>query len=127
MKRNSLLSILTVFACVAVAGGAWQAHRLAAESMEKSAYARLTSLREAKRREILTYLERTRAHVDMLARIPSLADAAAGFAESFDSIPRLPEDAAIVRSFYEQEVVPRLNGGQAKSFRKRRHSHRHSV
>ena len=56
MKRNNLLTILTAFACLAVAGGAWQAHRLSADAMEKSAYERLTSLREAKRREILTYL-----------------------------------------------------------------------
>ena len=113
MKRNSVLIILTAIACMAVAGSAWQAQRLAAEAMEKSAYERLTSLREAKRREILTYLQRTQAHVDMLARIPTLAAAAVGFAESFTSMPRSPDDATMVLSFYEGEVAHRLNGGLA--------------
>ena len=108
-----MLALLTVAGCAAVGGAAWHAQARAAESIRRGVFERLTSIREAKRREITAYLEDTCSRTEMLARMPGIVEAMRELAASFGTIEATEQDRPAVLEFYQEEIGPRLNGGKS--------------
>ncbi len=64
---------------MAIALTGWQSYRIADQALEQAAYARLTAIRETKKRQIETYLRQVVRTVESLAAGEVAADALLGF------------------------------------------------
>ena len=101
------LTLLVLATCAAVAGtGLWIAQRsTTAQIMDH-----LTAVREARAGAIEDYFADLRLQVKTLAGRPMVARAMKAFGEAFDAAGSepTPGEAEALRSFYDQEVRPRM-------------------
>ena len=83
MRRRSLSARLRAafltLGLVAIGLTGWQAYRIADTALEDAAYARLTAIRETKKRQIETYFRFVVRTVETLAKSEPVADAVLGF------------------------------------------------
>jgi PAS domain S-box-containing protein len=70
---------------VAIGLTGWQSYRIADKALEDAAYARLTAIRETKKRQIETYFRTVVRTVDTLAKGEVAADAILGFSAAASS------------------------------------------
>lgn len=96
------------------------AYRHGRDALERETFARLTALRETKKRHIQSYFAQINQDVAMLAQAPATLDAMLAFRDALESGPGGSEawygDRSAwrdgVRSYYEAEFIPRLGGGE---------------
>ena len=113
-QRILLIVAMALAGSCATIVAAWHAAAQGARAAEQSTLARLTSIREAKRRDITGFVEDTVAATERLARAPWVVEAMRDFQTAFPTLEPLPGAGARVAEYYEQEVAPRLNGGRSE-------------
>jgi methyl-accepting chemotaxis protein len=85
LKTNLQLSVLS-FGLLSVCLTGWQSFEYARNSLESLTFARLTSIRETKKRQIETYFHQTRIQVVSLAQNRVTVDAMKEYSASFHGV-----------------------------------------
>ena len=94
----------------------WTSYHIARAALEKATFERLTTIREAKKRQIDSYFQEIREHVLTLASTPWIIQTTEQLAHAFhtwpleDSPPAtwLERYKTALRSYYEHEFLPKL-------------------
>jgi tetratricopeptide (TPR) repeat protein len=101
----------------------WTSYRSAKAALEAATFERLTTIREAKKRQIDSYFREIREHVLTLASTPWIIQTTEQLAHAFHTWPLQDSQPATwpelhktaVRSYYEREFLPKLQGAAERS------------
>ena len=107
--RTQVLLVLLVTAAVSCVAVAWAAERGADEALDTAITDGLTAARSRARRQVADYFKTARSETRLLGETPTVAEAAAAFAEAFEATPPADEPTAdALRRYYAEEFIPSL-------------------
>lgn len=113
-----LLSVLLAVGLLSTLTTGWLDYRHARKSIQDASFARLTTIREARKQQIESYFKRIRNQISALAENLMLTEALENLSRSADSlaqhepIPHLPE----LKNFYRDSFFPRLHDGKSEEW-----------
>ena len=107
--RTQVLLVLLVTAAVSCVAVAWAAERGADAALDTAITDGLTAARSRARRQVADYFKTARSETRLLGETPTVAEAAAAFAEAFETAPPADEPTAdALRRYYAEEFIPSL-------------------
>ena len=107
--RTQVLLVLLVTAAVSCVAVAWAAERGADEALDTAITDGLTAARSRARRQVADYFKTARSETRLLGETPTVAEAAAAFAEAFEQAPPADEATAdALRRYYAEQFIPSL-------------------
>jgi PAS domain S-box-containing protein len=107
--RSKLQTAFVALALAAIGVTGWDASQGAAGALREATYARLTAIRETKRRQIERYFEDVRNHVLALSTDESAIAAIEEFTRAWDELPLTAAGSpryAQLETYYREAVAP---------------------
>ena len=119
--RTRILIVLVLVAIVSAGASAFSALYLGRQALERTAFNKLTAVRELKADQVEDYFRQVRNQVVLFSDAPMIAEAMRGFREAYRSIEedvqldakQLHDMDQSLRRYYQQEFLPRLSANKA--------------